>query len=429
VNGVTSATSSSLTVNGKITATFTWQTNNLANDPPPTSVVIYEEEQTESGGSSTNPNAVPTEATCSDDLGFAFVPANTKTSPYINFGGSAGGVRYQIKQNPGTSFTLTTSPTATLSAKGAVGPPIGNSGNGGGGDIRVGYKATATPLELVLSGGIGPSNAKRFLIGQQVTGTLSTGGLTASGFNWTVSGGEPFKNWIFTDTWNAATTFTGFGTQTGSALAFCFRKVASSGTQETVSCSLHLAVPIGALPSAGLNPNLSRDCTVDIPNKTLSVYIGNAQGIADFFVPRPINPLGMQLLGSVDPNHMGKPAGTWWDGTITTPVEYGAGGGWNYTQLITLHRLEKTAKGDVTIPPIVNDIQTLDTQFGYAPKYPALYSDDGSTNSSNDSPAQLFGVYSYVEVLDSFYTYMLYRPPGTGSQFVPIKDFKWYWQG
>jgi len=428
VNGVTSVTSTSVTVGGKITATFTWQSHNLTTDLPPTSVVIYEEEHASSTGGSTNPKAIPTEATCSDDLGFAFVPTPiTGTNPSGSTGGTAGGIRYQIKENPGMSFTLTASPSATLAGTGAVGPPIGPSGNGGGGSIRVGYKATAMPLELVLYGGLGDKNHKSFLVGQQVTGVLLTGGLTATSSNWFVDGGEPFRSWAPTQSPGVATTFVGYAGDTARQTSFCFRK--STGAQSTVSCSLSLAVPLGALPVGGFAPTLTRQCTVDKPSSTLAVYIGTVQGITGNRTPSPI-PYAMQLLGANDPNASSSNSGILWDGTVTTPdgYNYNGSGGWNYTQLIAPHRLVQI--GGVDYNPRFDRRQVLDGSFGYASvAEPNLYGADGTQNYEGDSPSQGFHGGSYAEVLDSFVTYTLYKPPGSGSQYVPLKSLQWFWQG
>lgn len=131
----------------------------------------------------------------------------------------SSGTRYQIKDQPGQSFTITSSPSAAVAGPAVAGTPTTN-----GGTVDVRYTATASPLEVVLSGGIGPKNNKSFLIGQQVTGTVLTGGLTANGFNWTVSG-NPFKNWQFA--WVSPSDPTSsvlvpFGTQTQPSVTFYY---------------------------------------------------------------------------------------------------------------------------------------------------------------------------------------------------------------
>lgn len=345
------------------------------------------------------------------------------TQNYSNsVNGESNGTRYQIKEKPGASFTINSSPTANIKGSGVVGQESSNSGN-----ASVNYKATATPLEIVLSGGIGARDNKSFLVGQLVTGSLATGGLTANGFNWSVSGSEPFKNWTPTQTPNTPTNFNGYLGDTSSQTSFCFRKY--TGATATVTSPLHLIVPSGAKPSSGFDVSLEQTCAVDKPSNTLAVYIGSVQGISGYATPDP-NPTAVELLGAYDSNSSSTVSGIIWDGTVATPTEYGYGGGWNYTQLITPHRLKRIAGVDHLLIP--DGVQVLDSSFGYYPEYfsssPNLYPDDGNSQTEGDSPAMPFSGASYVEVLDSFETYTLYKPPGAGSQFVPLKNLNWYWQ-
>ncbi len=54
----------------------------------------------------------------------------------------------------------------------------------------------------------------------------------------------------------------------------------------------------------------------------------------------------------------------------------------------------------------------------------------GSEQDQRDQPAQGFDAsMTSVQINDSFKTYTLYRPPGTDSLFVPLKNLNWYWQG
>ena len=418
-------TSAHVTCEGQITATFAWQpTGNSTDDPPPDKVVIAQQCNTSMSSYSYSQAT----GTADNALGFPFVQdANVSDS----VSGQSNGSLYQIKDAPGLSFTITCSPNANVAGIGPNSVPVSWSGSAG-----VSYKATALPLELVLNGGIGTRNQKSFLVGQQVSGTVSTGGLTAFGFNWTVSGSEPFKNWIPVqypnkapdpqDDPNKQTAFSGYSGDTASQTAFCFRKY--TGNQATVSSSLHLAVPAGAKPSSGFDVTLQRNCYVDKPSNTLAVYIGSVQGIDSHGNYNP-NPVAIQLQGATDPNSPYSVSGILWDGTVTTPTSYGSGGGWNYTQLITPHRLKRIVGVDHLLFP--DGQQVLDSTFGYEPEYfsdtPNLYP-DGSNQVEGDSPGQEFYGGSYIEVLESFETYTLYTPPGAGSQLVPLKNLNWYWQ-
>ena len=417
-DGTRTATSGSLQCSGEITATFTWQPSGT-DDSPPDKVMIEEKSTTGVTGVAM-PGAAPSQSTLDNGLDFPVVPP-TPVPPYvpiIPFGGVSQGTRYKIKADPGTSFTVTCSPSISVSGTGSVNPPA-NAGVAG--DVR--YKATALPLEVVLSGGIGPQTDKRFLIGQQVSATVATGGLQATSFDWSVSDGEPFKDYSVYYSPNATashTTFETLGAENGSQLAFYFRKALFSGAQSTVSCDVHLAVPVGAQPSEGFDVTLERDCLVDKPSNTLAVQTGTTQGF-----PSPANPQAMRFYGGTYQGHV---SGVLWAGTVTTPVIYGSGGGWNYTQLVTTGRVRDNA--GITQSWSINGRSMLDTTFGYEPVSPALYPDNGSEQVEGDAPAQGFiPNSSYLRVRDSFITYTLYKPPGAGSCFVPLKNLEWYWQG
>ncbi len=97
---------------------------------------------------------------------------------------------YTLKNNPGVSFSITADPKA--SATSSCQPPFSVATAGAG----VTYDAGASAVEIVLSGGIGPYYDKRYLIGQKVTATvLAPYHVTVSSHDWSVTDGEPFKDW------------------------------------------------------------------------------------------------------------------------------------------------------------------------------------------------------------------------------------------
>lgn len=177
------------------------------------------EASTASWTSSTTLGAQAT-GSCSNGLGFPTVSTGPTGGPsYVTKGGLSQGTRYQVKQDPGTSFTIACSPAIQVGGTGAVGPPL----EVGDGTVSLSYKATAEPLEVVLSGGIGPKDGKQYLIGQKVTATALTGGLTATSYAWDVSGGAPFKS--YAPGQNTATfTELNLATETGSFLTFHFKE-------------------------------------------------------------------------------------------------------------------------------------------------------------------------------------------------------------
>lgn len=411
---------------GTITTTFTWQPDD-ADDPPPTDVVIAEQGEASMTCSSTS-NAAPTTVTVDSDLGFDFAPTSSSSNSFISTNGASSGTRYKLKHNPGSSFTITCSPKVSINGTGSSNP----EGYGSGG-ASVYYKATATPLEIVLSGGIGTKNNKRFLIGQQVMGTVTAGGLTANGFNWTASG-YPFKNWQFSWTTqydSTAAILVPFGTNTQPSVTFYYSQ---PSRQSIVATSVHLIVPAGSLPAAGLDTNLSRTCKVEPPEWTITATTGTTQ-LQPLSAPDHVVFDGAPIFSGSSST-----AGIVWEGMVRTPAAYTAldDGGWNVTQLVTPHRV-RSENG--TLQGLAcNDVLALDTTFGYEPVYDPTYTTSSSLYpaphdgniicGSRDSPSTSFdsGTESLINN-DSFNDYLMYIPPGTGSCFVPLENFTWFWKG
>jgi len=420
-NGSVVATSGSVTCEGQITATFTWQPYG-SNDAAPTHVVIAEEGRTNfgSGYSGANP-AAPTVADCSNALGFPVVV----NAPNPNFsGGESNGVKYHIKSDPGESFTVNCSPFAKVAGTGIV-DPNGNHGTGGG-NVLVGYKATATPLEIVLEGGIGPRNDKQFLIGQRVAASLQSGGLVASARLWGASGGAPFLSYI-ADNQNG--NYTALGLQLNDSFNFHFKQPTSTTNPAIVSCNVTLAVPPGALPAAGLTAFLTQECKAIPPVSTLNATIGNVE------LWPSNNPTVVTLRGAVHTAPDGPYThGIFWTGIVTSPERFtqaynGDAGRWNFTQVVTPGRFATYVDGNTIIPQnmVYNGIEVLDGHFGYQnTDFPA----DVFQYFSSDGPAQGVQGNAAVEVNinDTFLTYTMYKPPGDGSCFVPLQNLTWSWQ-
>ena len=130
-DGTKTATSGKVECKGEITATLVWSTS--TNEPPPQCVIVVEEcnaHYTVGGNNDTHTG------NASNGLQDAEVPSG---SPPYSVGGTSSGTHYWVKNNPGASFDVTCSPSATIQGTGAVGPPSG--GGGGGADVR--YKVTS----------------------------------------------------------------------------------------------------------------------------------------------------------------------------------------------------------------------------------------------------------------------------------------------
>ncbi len=296
-----------------------------ATEDPPSAVVVAE---TCSTSWSTSSNA-PATSTGSSDNGLGFGEVRNAAGN----GGSSSGTRYKIQQNPGASFSITCSPKVVFSGTAAAGPPI----VGGNGVGSLSYSASAQPLEVTLSGGIGPKNGKRYLIGQHVGASLSTGGLTGGTFNWSVSNGDPFGNYTadqtighFTAAWPTTTNPTGFYFKTP-----VISSTSGLPIPVTVSCSAHLNVPAGALPAAGLDVAQNRACTAEPPSSaTFSVLTGSVS-----LQPTPPSSPNIIRFGGKDDLPV-TDRGIIWTGSVVTPPDFTVLGasGWNWVQLVTASR-------------------------------------------------------------------------------------------
>lgn len=425
-DGTVVAASGSVTCQGVITATFTWVPSPYigADDEPPKAVVIAEASESKWDGDGSGA-AAPT-GSSSNGLGFPEVTP-PPGSPGAGKSGVSQGTRYQIKQDPGESFTITCSPGASVSGTGAVGPPE-LTGNG---HTEMRYSASAQPLQVVLSGGIGPQSNKRYLIGQRISATVETGGLTATSYDWQ-EGEASFESYTTSNT--------------SGVLKYLDRPILSSNVAWYVSepvpdnsaeCQVHLAVPPGAKPAAGLDADLIRDYTVQAPEFDLHADIGSVQGIS-----QPYNGIG--LAGGTPGSFYVPPylqdEGIYYWGDVTTPDEHvpvafdytPIYGDWGFTQLGVIKRSEKHEVSPNNFVMKYNSlygIRGLDGQVFWRTSY-APYTANGSLNWDHDTPAHPVGSpVVRVSVADGFFTYMMYRPPGDDSTYVPLQYLDWFWAG
>ena len=394
----------SFTCSGPITATFTWKPDpSNPNEPPPDSVLVEQD--------------------CSVKCYLSGGTGSYATG--LGRSGSGDGylsdTLYSVKTNPGTSFSITPacSPSITATSK----------TTDGGCGATISYSATAAYV-LNLSGGIGPTTAKSLLIGQLLTASLSTGALTQSGWNWTVSGGSPFKDYVAT---NSGAVYTPFSPRTTASMNCYFAKPDTP----TVSCTAHLAVPPGTFPTAGLTVTTTQTLTTVKPNASLSIIIGSVNTEPGY----PSNPTFVQLqrfpqTQPVNDDETTYASGITFSGTITTPSAYVLGsdyGSWNWTQLMTASRQEKyngaywkLALTTTSPPTIINNLKLLDGGYPYSGWYPA----NGVPTGNSDSPSQGLDPSPAIrehDVSDNFDDYLMYQPPGTKSLPVPLKETDWYW--
>ena len=164
---------------GDLTATFTWSDPNNPSDPAPPCIIMQTSTaEWEADGFNFQPMA-----SCSDGLGDPEVDSGSGE----NFLGRSSGTLYSV--------VSPSSGTITVKLKGAQANLDPGSNQYGDYGSTVEWSVSAYPVTVNLSGGIGLSTSKRLLVGQQLGATLSTGPLTQTSWDWSVSGGSPFKNW------------------------------------------------------------------------------------------------------------------------------------------------------------------------------------------------------------------------------------------
>ncbi len=134
----------SVTCAGQIVVTCTWYNGGDPSDLPPQCAVLTETASASWSGEAGN---------CADGLGH---PETTQ-----QYSGQSQGTKYTVVNSPGQSFQVACSPSAfALLSQGASVPGITYA------TATVSYRASVTPVSIVLSGTTRQWNADHALIGQ-----------------------------------------------------------------------------------------------------------------------------------------------------------------------------------------------------------------------------------------------------------------------
>lgn len=197
-----------------------------------------------------------------------------------------------------------------------------------------------------------------------------------------------------------------------------------------------------------------RECTVVAPNSDFGANIGQVH--LELHVDPTLLKLSHAAIPSNLPDyysHYPGGAGITFPSRVTTPDpdNYGGTGGWNIVQKVNPNR--SRVNGGVTQTCSYNGQPSLDVVWSYAGvddyPYTILYgTQDVGVFPANtlfdylaDMPAVELRVSNggYIQEPiqwldeakghDSFETWLMYIPPGTDSQFVPIKKLIWFWNG
>jgi len=372
----------SVVANDKITAAFTWQPTNgdSTADPPPSSAIIQQTSSVSwSGGVTGNPP--PPTGACATGL-----PASVSTYTTGTLSKSGGGTYYFVQSQPGSSFTVDCTPTA--SSSGSSGSP----GSGSHSDVRINYSVSAS------------LNTPPFGVQQQ------------SGWTWNVSG-TTFQDWGPSSPLypNASYFIGGYGPANQATTHWYWNDPGPNPTPETVTCTATVTPTDGK--SAPFSVTAAQKVTVQVP-------AWRASGIGSYMqvnTKAPHDP-EYELWGSMD-----------WTATVATPPQPAFGtGSLELVQLVTSDDSYTTYTNPVqnrTDP--FNGITGLDTA---CPLYGHVSMESGPPYMDNDNPGgQLTSSGSTLAgsavQKGTFIDYLMYRPPGSDVKWVPLASFLWSLNG
>jgi len=405
----------SVVANDKITAAFTWQPTNgdSTADPPPSSAIIQQTSSVSwTGGVTGNP---PPTGACNTGL-----PASVSTYTTGTLSKSGGGTYYFVQSQPGSSFTVDCTPTA--SSSGSSGSP----GSGSHGDVRINYSVSASPVTITPNGTTPDSSgALNILVGQGCTASLNTPPFSVSqqsGWTWNVSGTK-FQSWVVSSDHQTATLIPVPSPLTDPIPKWFWNDL--NQATETVSCTATVTPPTGQ--GSPITVTATQKVTVQVPGWTAS----GAGGYMQVNTRAPGQGGVAALWAGPSPGQTG---GMNWTATCTTPqtpVAFGTGT-LQLVQLVTpnLSYIAASIPGVVHNDP-ENGQNGLDTVY----PYPAPAYTEGTIMApfkTNDSPSiALPNSTRLVSMTHQFTDYLMYLPPSGGNdiQWVPRGTFTWSTNG
>ncbi|RYG39571.1 hypothetical protein EON81_00275 [bacterium] len=379
---------------------------------------------------------------------------------YTRYFNVVDGTRYSVKTDPGASFNVNCSPSASAS-----------DASGHLADTLVSYNASTYIPELVFNdnNGIYVGGSRRYLIGQKVEAALTIPSSVASSSvskNWSAIGGNAFHDWVASDGEAPNPTPIIAGQEDFSCY---FRKPLPA----LISVGAHLDFPAFVAPTGGIDLQMAVPVEVVRPPVTSFIcrmrpdfvsppasyafgglnynYTSNGVGIYyhNLSETSPYTFLGFFGLPCPSPNPVGAyplSVGIRWDGymktwtgsTSSNPWPSGSQGGWHFVQTVVCDRTRVHLTMNEKLE--ANGVKMLDTSYPYEPEsystntpdevvgqWPA----DGSSHSAGDAPSTpLTSVTSSTKTgHETFECYMMYIPPGNESRYVPMVKVDWFWSG
>jgi hypothetical protein len=316
--------------------------------------------------------------------------------------------RYELKANPGSPYVRNLTPTAN-SSRSSTSPPYSIGGGAG-----VSWTLDNYCLDLGLGGVTSDPNdnkIKKILPGQKLTGSIvwnPEAPITHMTYNWSVTGCDPFINYIHTVSPPLGQVVAYAAVTTPTTFAY-FSKPGTG----TISCTYKFK--LNEAPQTEYTVNLSKNVpVVDLQNIESNI-VAAAPGSIHI-----LNPNGSHKLTFTTMN---------FNGRATTPsyfVQSGNYGSWDFVQLVTSSHITATING--TVEPYPGNFYTprLDNTFPYAAGETA----NGNQGTTNDNPYLNFTAAAGLTKITLQYTFRmhwLYLPPGADSKYVSMRSRDWQW--
>ena len=332
--------------------------------------------------------------------------------------GTSQGVHYSAQtSSQGGSIILNCSPSA-------------NVNNDGASQAGVAYEASIVPVTINLAGTTVVNNQQEILPGQMCSASLSLpAGFICTHCTWSVSG-TIHKQWLVTVTQNppdsnsqlidvpaAAWQWQNPNTPptavTPTSPSWYWDETEKE-TPETVSCNAAILAPDGTMLQTTVTQYVDQKIPV---NQDLEGTLG-VEAVTNSFWTTPKK----WVLCMENSNFPGlEKAGIVFQIQAGMPPPFAAG------QIEMIQMLGVTITETAAAPP--SQTTTLISGYGvdtWYPYYEAIA--DGIEHLNNDSPyTPLYDQYNEYFLSEDFVDYLMFLPPGAGSQWVPLRLMKWGW--
>lgn len=294
------------------------------------------------------------------------------------------------------------------------------------GEARVGGGASAYPIPLNISSGTtkDSSGNDNILVGQQCTATVNgipSNLLPYTTFDWSGISGTTFESWGFVaDPNNQSHTVLVGVIPATNPTQWCWND--PNPATETIKCKVTITPPAGQGPAFSLTVTAPKPVSVQLPQWTATGTAGYMQ----VNTKAPGDP-NYELWAGPIPNS-GQSNGMNWKASVYTPTTPAFGtGSLEIVQIVTPNE-SWTLK---TVPPQPqsspdDNVSELD---GSCPYEGALSTELAQPLLDGDTPGihltSSTPIFASATDKSSFIDYLLYKPPGSNSQWITLAQFAW----